>query len=108
MYNDVLLIFFRLFLIQLPGKCDQNCQNLKGSYRCGCEPGYNLKPDNHTCKAYNEPIGNEPPSLLFADSINIKQVYLDTDNPSQEVKISGKLAISNKLYPAHPVRNNIS
>ena len=80
--------FINFLKQQLPGKCDQQCTNLNGSYECGCEDGYNLKPDGHSCKAYNRPK-NEPPSLLFANSLNVKQVDLDTVDPSQDVNVKG-------------------
>ena len=29
--------------------CSQICINILGSYKCGCEEGYILSPDNSTC-----------------------------------------------------------
>ena len=78
-------------LLQLPGKCDQHCTNLKGSYQCSCEPGYRLRQDNHSCKAYNLPNTDEPPSLMFANPLNVKQIELDTDDPSHNIKLKGIL-----------------
>ena len=75
---------------KLPGVCDQHCTNLKGSYQCSCDSGYNLKQDNHSCKAINAPDINEPPSLLFASSIDVKLAYLALDQPSKAAKIKGK------------------
>ncbi|XP_072347970.1 tolloid-like protein 2 isoform X2 [Scyliorhinus torazame] len=33
------------------GSCHQRCVNTLGSYRCACEPGYELGPDRRTCEA---------------------------------------------------------
>ena len=79
-----------IFTTQIPGKCDQRCINSKGSYECGCEPGYNIRPDNHTCQAYNEPDPYELPSLIYANSINVKRAYLETDESSGDVKVQGR------------------
>ena len=73
--------------------CDQHCTNLKGSYQCSCDPGYNLKQDNHSCKAMNAPNILEPPSLLFASSKEVKLAYLDNDDYAKNVKIKGKCII---------------
>ena len=74
---------------KLPGMCDQHCTNLKGSYQCSCDTGYNLKQDNHTCKASNAPDINEPPSLLFSSSVDVKLAFLDADDPPKNAKIKG-------------------
>ena len=50
--------------------CDQNCTNLDGSYFCDCAAGYELFDGRH-CRAVNVPRG-EPPSLIFANSVDIK------------------------------------
>lgn len=34
-----------------PDTCSQVCVNLPGSYKCDCEPGYQMDPVNKTCKA---------------------------------------------------------
>ncbi|XP_014280390.1 low-density lipoprotein receptor-related protein 4 isoform X1 [Halyomorpha halys] len=52
--------------------CSQICNNTIGSYICACYDGYVLRPDNITCKA----VGS-PPTLLFANRIDIRQVSLD-------------------------------
>ena len=62
---------------------------MKGSYQCSCEPGYDLRSDNHSCKAQNFPNSDEPPSLLFANANDVKLVNLDTKDPSQDVEIKG-------------------
>ncbi|XP_029024761.1 bone morphogenetic protein 1-like isoform X5 [Betta splendens] len=33
------------------GGCEQRCVNTLGSYRCACEPGYELTADRHSCEA---------------------------------------------------------
>ncbi|XP_061421245.1 bone morphogenetic protein 1-like [Lethenteron reissneri] len=33
------------------GGCEQNCVNTLGSYRCACDPGYELAPDKRSCEA---------------------------------------------------------
>ena len=73
--------------------CDQHCTNLKGSYQCSCDPGYNLKQDNRSCKAVNAPNILEPPSLLFASSKEVKLANLDTDDSTKNIKIKGKCII---------------
>ena len=79
-----------IFFIKIPGKCDQRCKNLEGSYDCGCEPGYNIRPDNHTCQAYNEPDPYELPSLIYANLMNVKRAYLETNDSSRNVHVKGK------------------
>ena len=88
------------FIIQIPGKCDQRCKNLEGSYECGCESGYNIRPDNHTCQAYNEPDPYELPSLIYANSINVKRAYLETDESSRDVNVKGRY-FSQNTGPAY-------
>ena len=53
--------------------CSQTCNNTAGSFRCGCMTGYVLRPDLRTCKALGA-----PPTLLFANRIDIRQVHLHT------------------------------
>ncbi|MEE6514872.1 hypothetical protein FKM82_023266 [Ascaphus truei] len=33
------------------GGCEQRCVNTLGSYKCACDPGYELGPDKRTCEA---------------------------------------------------------
>lgn len=33
------------------GNCEQRCLNTLGSYRCACDPGYELAADKHTCES---------------------------------------------------------
>ncbi|KAJ8946706.1 hypothetical protein NQ318_006964 [Aromia moschata] len=51
--------------------CSQTCNNTIGSFKCGCMTGYVLRPDLRTCKAMGA-----PPTLLFANRIDIRQVSL--------------------------------
>ena len=32
------------------GGCQHNCRDTLGSYYCSCHPGYELRPNNKTCK----------------------------------------------------------
>lgn len=32
------------------GGCEQRCVNTLGSYKCACEPGYELAPDKKSCE----------------------------------------------------------
>ena len=32
------------------GGCEYSCENLGGSYKCGCRPGYELNSDRLTCR----------------------------------------------------------
>ncbi|XP_056146256.1 bone morphogenetic protein 1-like [Lampris incognitus] len=32
------------------GRCEQRCLNTLGSYKCACDPGYELAPDRHSCE----------------------------------------------------------
>lgn len=83
-------LFIRTFDIssnqKLPGVCDQHCTNLKGTYQCSCDPGYQLKHDNHSCKAMNAPNILDPPSLLFASSTEVKLAYLENDGSANAIK----------------------
>lgn len=51
-----------------PGLCSQHCTNTKGSYFCGCVPGYVLEPDKHTCKALSKASATQ---LLFKTIVGI-------------------------------------
>ncbi|KAG5887972.1 hypothetical protein JTB14_035046 [Gonioctena quinquepunctata] len=51
--------------------CSQTCNNTIGSFKCGCMTGYVLRPDLRTCKAMGA-----PPTLLFANRMDIRQVSL--------------------------------
>ena len=32
------------------GGCEQRCLNTLGSYKCSCDPGYELAPDKRRCE----------------------------------------------------------
>ncbi|KAB0798924.1 hypothetical protein PPYR_06804 [Photinus pyralis] len=51
--------------------CSQTCNNTIGSFICGCMTGYILRPDLRSCKALGA-----PPTLLFANRMDIRQVSL--------------------------------
>ncbi|KAF5269791.1 hypothetical protein FQA39_LY08572 [Lamprigera yunnana] len=51
--------------------CSHTCNNTQGSFICGCMTGYILRPDLRTCKALGA-----PPTLLFANRMDIRQVSL--------------------------------
>ena len=34
-----------------PSSCSQKCVNIKGSYKCLCDDGYQILPDNKHCAA---------------------------------------------------------
>ncbi|CAH0560459.1 unnamed protein product [Brassicogethes aeneus] len=51
--------------------CSQKCNNTIGSFNCDCMTGYILRPDLRSCKAVGA-----PPTLLFANRIDIRQVPL--------------------------------
>ncbi|XP_031467853.1 bone morphogenetic protein 1-like [Phasianus colchicus] len=38
------------------GGCEQRCINTLGSYKCGCEPGYELAADKRRCEGESRPI----------------------------------------------------
>uniref|UniRef100_A0A087XPJ8 Metalloendopeptidase n=1 Tax=Poecilia formosa TaxID=48698 RepID=A0A087XPJ8_POEFO len=38
------------------GGCEQRCVNTLGSFKCACDPGYELAPDKKSCEGNNENI----------------------------------------------------
>ncbi|KAK9731245.1 Low-density lipoprotein receptor domain class A [Popillia japonica] len=58
-------------LYQTDPVCSQTCNNTVGGFRCGCMTGYVLRPDLRSCKALGA-----PPTLLFANRLDIRQVSL--------------------------------
>lgn len=56
----------------VPGTCSQVCQNLKGSYKCDCMPGYMLT-NQHYCKA----VGEKRPALLLCMRGDLRRYELD-------------------------------
>ncbi|KAF7275128.1 hypothetical protein GWI33_012157, partial [Rhynchophorus ferrugineus] len=61
--------------------CSQKCNNTIGSFKCGCMTGYILRPDLRTCKAVGA-----PPTLLFANRIDIRQMSLSNSKYSLILK----------------------
>ncbi|XP_078621857.1 low-density lipoprotein receptor-related protein 2-like isoform X1 [Branchiostoma floridae x Branchiostoma japonicum] len=45
-----------------PGHCSQMCTNLEGSFKCECDDGYQLEPDQRTCKVTDD----SPPYLIVS------------------------------------------
>lgn len=89
-------IIFLLFLFQdtnecvaLPGSCSPGtCQNLEGSFRCICPPGYEVKSENCIGKAS---IYSEVPELVSvirpaADSVEVYSIQVTTSMLTQRVK----------------------
>ncbi len=35
------------------GGCNQTCTNTTGSYKCSCDEGFKLNPDDHGCDGIN-------------------------------------------------------
>lgn len=49
------------------GGCEQRCANTLGSYKCTCDPGYELAADKKTCEGWcwacmlaREGLGDKP------------------------------------------------
>ncbi|KAL1506053.1 hypothetical protein ABEB36_005485 [Hypothenemus hampei] len=61
--------------------CSQKCNNTPGTFKCSCMTGYILRPDLRTCKAVGA-----PPTLLFANRIDIRQMSLSNSKYSLTVK----------------------
>ncbi|CAJ0932226.1 unnamed protein product, partial [Mesorhabditis belari] len=64
---------------EIPGVCDQLCQNLPGSYRCGCHRGYKLSQTKGgliptKCRA----IGGDP-LVLLSNRATIRQFDIVTN-----------------------------
>lgn len=45
------------------GGCEQRCLNTLGSYKCSCDPGYELAPDKRRCEGKCPPTLPHDPSL---------------------------------------------
>lgn len=43
------------------GGCEQRCLNTLGSYKCSCDPGYELAPDKRRCEGEYHA---HPPALI--------------------------------------------
>lgn len=48
---------------QIEGTCEQMCINYVGGFECYCEEGYNLQPDQYSCR----PIGEDIPTTTIFD-----------------------------------------
>lgn len=57
----------------IPGTCSQQCENVKGGYKCSCIKGYILDPKGRYCRAE----GREP-YLLFANRHDLREIRLDS------------------------------
>lgn len=44
------------------GRCEQRCVNTLGSYKCACDPGYELAADKRSCEGKYREDSQEPPS----------------------------------------------
>lgn len=62
----------------IPGFCSQHCVNMRGSFRCACDPEYTLESDGRTCKV----TGSENPLLVVAsrDKIIVDNITAHTHN----------------------------
>ena len=62
------------------GGCSQLCLNTEGSYSCDCYPGYELGPNNHTCKGNSTLHVYMFPHMQFNDTCNNYDYtsYIDT------------------------------
>ena len=50
-----------------PSSCSQVCVDTKGSYKCECAAGYQLMPNQRTCKLASKPrtrVSSLPPSSV--------------------------------------------
>lgn len=63
------------------GTCHQQCTNTKGSFKCSCADGYELEPDQKTCKG----TGAEP-IVYFSNRKDIRTLTKDGQN--YEVAVS--------------------
>lgn len=49
------------------GGCEQRCLNTLGSYKCSCDPGYELAPDKRHCEG-ECPAGSQDPTFPTLDT----------------------------------------
>lgn len=58
-----------------PGSCSHRCFNEKDTFKCQCEPGYQLEANNHHCKALNRTLAymviSNRRSILVANITNV-------------------------------------
>jgi sugar lactone lactonase YvrE len=59
---------------EIPGTCNQVCENEVGSYRCSCYKNYILQKDGKTCRA----LGAQRPQLLLSNRVNIRKINPET------------------------------
>ena len=63
--------------------CEQRCVNVKGSFKCACNDGYQLEAGGR-CKLKNAAsgiVGKDIASLVFSDKLDIRRVVLDRFEP---------------------------
>lgn len=63
------------------GGCEQRCLNTLGSYKCSCDPGYELAPDKRRCEG-EHPLGAFAP--LPRPS---REILMPLDRPSWRTRI---------------------
>lgn len=53
------------------GRCEQRCVNTLGSYKCACDPGYELAADKRSCEGKYREKSNQPcsPCNLHAKAL---------------------------------------
>lgn len=61
--------------------CSQKCINKVGSFTCGCEVGYILRPDLRSCKALGGAV-----KLILANRADLRQVSLGSNKYTSIVK----------------------
>lgn len=42
------------------GRCEQRCVNTLGSYKCACDPGYELAADKRSCEGEYRQKSQQP------------------------------------------------
>lgn len=58
------------------GRCEQRCVNTLGSYKCACDPGYELAADKRSCEGkYRERFHQCFSSELVNKDSQIKLLY---------------------------------
>ncbi|KAK6481044.1 epidermal growth factor-like protein 7 [Huso huso] len=62
--------------------CAQQCQNIAGSYQCGCREGYLLSSDKRSCEQVEQPVPNKTTVKLN----NADEEPVDSDQMKEEVQ----------------------
>ncbi|MGH0125823.1 UNVERIFIED_CONTAM: hypothetical protein FKN15_024991 [Acipenser sinensis] len=62
--------------------CAQQCQNIAGSYQCGCQEGYLLSSDKRSCEQVEQPVPNKTTDKLN----NADEEPVDSDQMKEEVQ----------------------